>query len=206
MTNPLPTKVPNGYSDTSTYVMGVDFARFGKDQTALVILEQPFGSEKVFIVYIETLSNKPLNETIGRVLYLHATINFRRVICDVTGLGAGPVDVLKEKMGIIIEGVTFTAASKADMFYNLKILLQQKKLCLPDYRLSGAGNIKKMFYQFLSIKQEFRSGSSVPLFSHENNSHDDIICALALACLHFRVGKSLRKSVYAIAGKDGFIS
>jgi phage FluMu gp28-like protein len=194
-------KFPLGYNEKSSYVLGVDFARFGRDQTALVIVEQPFSNENIFVSYIETMQNKPLNEVIGRILYLYSIIDFRKVICDVTGLGAGPVDVLKEKLGGIVEGVTFTAATKADMFYNLKLLLQQKKLCLPDHRQMNDKNVKQLFYQFLTIKQEFRSTNAIPLFSHENNTHDDLICSLALACLYFRVGRRFRKSSYSLVGK-----
>lgn len=195
---------PNGYNPNSVYVLGIDFSRMGADETGIIILEQLPDHDKIFISYLETIAKKPLNETIGRVLYLHSIFNFRKIICDVTGLGAGPVDVLKEKLGGIVEGITFTAATKADMFYNLKLLLQQKKLIIPDYRASNKPAIKKLFYQFLSIRQEFGSNSSMPKFTHEDNTHDDLICALALACLFFRVGKKFRKGYGLGSGRGNF--
>lgn len=197
---PLENQLPSGIqNESNTYILGVDFARLGGDETALVILEQPYNSNDVFIAYIETMTKKHLNEVIGRVLYLHSIIGFKKVYCDVTGLGAGPVDVLAEKMGGIIEGITFTQSTKADMFYNLKLLMQQNKLKIPDYRNKTETNIKKLFYQFLAITQTFGTSSELPKFSHEKGSHDDLICSLALACLHFRVGRKRRKS-YGLTG------
>jgi phage FluMu gp28-like protein len=192
----LPKGEINPYN---TFTMGVDFARFGKDASAIIVLEQPRDSDKVYIVYLEEIQKKPLTDVITRILYIQSMINCKKIYCDVTGLGAGPVDILKEKIGGAVEGVTFTAQSKVDMFYNLKLLLQQKRLIIPDYTTVNKPLVKKLFYEFLSIKKEQKTDDKLPRITHEEGTHDDLVCALALACLFFRVGKKFRRS-YGLAG------
>lgn len=185
------------------YYLGADISRHGADETALTIIEkQPFSDENnsIYLVYIETYSNCDLTKTINRILYLNSLFNFRRITIDETGLGSGVVDVLKQNIdGGVLEGVTFTRKSKSEMFYNLKLLMQQGKLKLPNYLFNTNSNVKKLYYQFLSIQQEFNEGSELPKIYHETNAHDDIVCSLALAVWPFRPAKMHRKS-YGIAG------
>lgn len=178
---------PSGsIQNKSTYTLGIDIARRGVDQTAFVILEKPFTSDKYFVIFIQAVNFPNLTQTIGRVLNLHASFNFKKIYVDNTGLGAGVGDVLKEKLGGgIIEEVTFTRKSKPEMFYNLKLLMQQGKLKIPDYIQGNIDIAKKLYFQFLSIQQEFTGDSDIPRIYHRDNEHDDIICALALAALYF---------------------
>ena len=187
----------------SEYYLGVDPSRKGNDETAFVIIEQPaFASEEdpIYVVYIETTQKTELTDTIGRVLHLNSIFDFKKIVIDETGLGSGVVDVLKEKIqGGIIEGVTFSRKSKAELFYSLKLLMQQSKIKFPNYLTNNNLNCKKLFYQFLSISQEFSSNSELPKIFHEDNAHDDIVCSLALAVWPFRPAKMHRRSL-CIAG------
>lgn len=187
----------------ASYFLGVDIARHGADETALVIIEQqPFAGveDPVYVCYVETYSNKDLTHTIGRILYLYSLFNFKKITIDETGLGSGVVDVLKEKIEAgVIEGVTFTRKIKAEMFYNLKLMMQQGKLKIPNFLFNANINCKKMYYQFLNIQQEFNSNSELPTIYHESNTHDDTICSLALACWQFRPAKMHRRN-YGLSG------
>jgi hypothetical protein len=69
---------------------------------------------------------------------------------------------------------------------------KNKKLYIPNYLFSNNQVIRKMFYQFLTIKQEYTDGSEVPKFYHDEGKHDDIICALALAASYFSARQSYR--------------
>ena len=187
----------------STYILGLDVARTGKDETALVILEQLPFNKNIFISYMETLNTPNLEQAIGRVLYLDKYYNFKRIIVDETGLGAGVSDILKGQLGGKVEGVWYTQKIKAEMFHNLKILMlrNDEKLYIPDYLKTNKAIVKKMFYQFLSITQEYKDGDAtrLPKISHESRTHDDIVNALALAATYFSVRGSKHKS-YPVAG------
>lgn len=195
-------RLPTGiFNKKSTYVLGCDFAKTS-DETALVIVEQlPFSKDNddLFVMHMET-HQIPLNQVIGRIKYLDSKFEFKKIICDKTGMGEGPVDILKQDLGGKIEGIAFTRSSKPDMFNNLKLLLQQKKLCIPSYKTNSDDKFKKLFFQFLAITAEYSSRSEVPHISHEKGTHDDLVCALALACLHFRVGKN-NKRQYPLTGR-----
>jgi len=49
-----------------------------------------------------------------------------------------------------------------------------------------------MFYQFLSIQQEFGT-NEIPKIYHEERSHDDIVNAIALAAFYWRAGQNKKK-------------
>lgn len=183
------------------YILGVDINRKGKDETAFVIVEVPAFSnpatDKLRIALIETRSTADLTQVIGYTQYLNSIFNFEKIYVDSTGIGAGVVDSLKQYIGKgKVEEIIFTVKSKPEMFYNLKLLLQQRRLKLSDYRVNEHPNAKKLFYQLLSIQQEFRENSDVPLIFHQKDTHDDIVCALALACLYFKPGKGIKHGYY----------
>lgn len=164
--------------EKSTFVLGVDFARMGEDSTAFIVLEQPAFTDEIFVVYIEETRHKKLTDPIGRVLYLHNKFKFNKIYLDCTGLGAGPVDVLNEKLGSHkIEPITFTNKSKEDMYGNLTILFETKKLKIPNH--------KKLIYQLADLRRELKSDGKIKIH-HADRGHDDLPDALALACLHFR--------------------
>lgn len=163
------------------YVLAIDPARMGRDFSAFVVLEKKFTEDRVKVVFIDELSNSSLTETIGRAILLDSKFNFEKIYIDETGLGAGVTDVLKERLGANkIEGVTFTVNSKQDMFHNLELLMQQKRLAIPNH--------KKLIFELLSIKYKISETGNYKIY-HDPKAHDDLACALALASLHFRAGK-----------------
>jgi len=181
------------------YILACDPARMGKDASGFIVLEKLKNSDVVYVKYIDTTNNTKLTETIGRILYLHSYFNFTKIYLDSTGMGSGLTDVLKEKLGNgVVEEIVFTRNSKAEMFFNLKILMQQGKLKIPNYITNNDTMCKKLYMQFLEIQQEYNSNSDIPKIFHTLNAHDDLVCALALACLYFKVGRGRRG--YSIAG------
>jgi hypothetical protein len=191
----LDIRKPDGsYNEKSTYICGVDCARTGKDETAIVVLEQLPFDNNIFLVHIETSHTPDLNMVVGRVKYLNQIFNFKRIMVDETGLGAGVCDMLKSNLGVKVEGIWYTQKIKAEMFYNLKLLMTRPtgKLFIPDYNSSNDPIVRKMYYQFLSIQQEFNN-SEVPKIFHEERSHDDIVNAVALAAYYWKVGQNKKK-------------
>jgi len=195
---------PNGdINPKSQLILGVDVARTGRDETALVILEKLPFDDNIFVSYMETLKTPDLNMAIGRVMYLDKFFNFKKIVVDTTGLGAGVTDVLKAQLGGKVEGVWYTQKIKAEMFNNLKILLMRnnERLVIPDHITMTNPIVKKMYYQFLSITQEYKDhdATRLPTISHESRSHDDIVNAMALAATYFSV-KGKRNKTYNIGG------
>lgn len=188
----------------STFVLGVDPSRQGADETGIVILEQLPHDDNIFVVHIEAIDTPDLRQVIGRVIYLDKFFNFKRVIVDTTGLGAGVTDILKDRLKGKVEGVWYTQKIKAEMFQNLKILMSRPnaKLYIPDYKTSDNPDVKKMYFQFLSITEEYndRTGIKIPKISHEVNTHDDIINSLCLAATYFNVTGKQNKRQYVISG------
>jgi len=161
-------------NNDSTYVLGVDFARMGEDVSVFVIIENPHEKQELYTVYLEETRHKRLTDAIGRIKKLHKKFNFRKIYLDETGLGAGPTDVLKEEMGAyLVEGLTFTIKSKEDLYSNLKRLMEQGKLKLPNHR--------KLLYELADLRYDI-TGSGNTKIHHPERGHDDYPDALALAC------------------------
>lgn len=182
----------------ATYILGIDPARTGKDQTAFVILIQPPFGEDIFIVYAEAIHTPDLKQVIGKALYLNKFFNFKKIIVDETGLGAGVTDILKGRLKGKVEGIWYTSKKKAEIFQNLKILMSRpsSKLYFPDYNTCKNPVMRKFYFQFLSIISEYNdeTGTKIPKIYHEKGKHDDLVNALALACTAFKVtGKISRK-------------
>jgi len=197
----LPDMYPRGeFNRKSTFILGCDPARTGADESALVVLEQPFSSTNIFVTYMEALHTPDLRDLIGRVLYLHKFFNFKKIYIDETGLGAGVTDILKGKLPGKVEGVWYTQKIKAEIFNNLKLLMQrpESKLYLPDYRTQDNAIIKKMYYQFLSISRTFKDNdpTRTPKISHESRTHDDIVNAI---CFYMFINKIIYFIIFIIS-------
>ena len=78
------------------YYLGVDVARFGRDENAFVVAE--IKKKHIRIVKAETSRRKELTETVGKILELHKDFNFKRIYIDGTGVGGGVVDLLRERI------------------------------------------------------------------------------------------------------------
>lgn len=152
----------------------------GKDLTVFIVIEKPYGDEEnLYVVYIEETIKKLLTDSIGRVKILNQKFNFRRIICDYTGLGIGAVDSLKEELGFIVEGVRFTVQSKMDIYGNLKILMMKGKLKIPNH--------KKLLFELADLRYEVMGNEQIKIH-HSEKGHDDYSDALALAAWHFKPG------------------
>lgn len=197
----IPKLIPTGeINPKSKFILGLDPARQGADESAFVILEQPPFSEDIFVVYVEALHTPDLRQVIGKVMYLDKFFHFSKIIIDETGLGSGVADILTGQLKGRVEGIWYTQKKKAEMFQNLRILMARPnaKLYFPNYETCKNPSMKKMYYQFLTILSEYddNTGTKTPKIFHEKGKHDDIINALCLASTFFNVaGKKNKKAV-----------
>ena len=159
------------------YYLGVDFARMGQDSSCFIVVEDAWNDDVIRVVYIEETKHKLLTDAIGRVILLNHKFKFSKIYLDTTGLGAGPGDVLAEKLGGKVEQITFTSKSKQDIYSNLKVLMDKGKLKLP--------NNKKLLYELMDLRYEITSSGNMKIH-HSERGHDDYCDALALACYHFK--------------------
>lgn len=159
-----------------TYCSGTDFARMGEDSNVTIVLEGD--NEKIKVFDIEETNHQKLTEAIGRIKILDNKYNLIKMYLDQTGLGSGPTDMLVESLGgYRVEGMTFTLRSKQDMYSNLKKLMEQGRLKIP--------NNKKLIYQLLDLRYEVISSGDLKLH-HSERGHDDYPDALALAAWYFK--------------------
>ncbi|MFW5889684.1 MAG: hypothetical protein ACOCZ5_03210 [bacterium] len=177
----------------SVYVAGVDIARLGEDSTAIIIIEQPYGDDNLYVVWIEEQRKKELTDTVGRIMYLHEKFNFKKIYIDCTGLGAGPVDFLSQGNRIgrgIVEGIRFASVgdnNKIDMYSNLNMLLKTKRLKIPNH--------KKLIFELQDLRYEISDSGRIKIHHPEGvKSHDDFPDSLALACLYWKGSKTHYKS------------
>lgn len=99
---------------------------------------------------------------------------------DQTGLGNPIIEHLKE-LGLPINGYILTNKIREEILSNLKILLEQRKIVLPD-------NIELL--NSLNCIEYERSRTGTHLFTHREGTHDDLAYALALACMQVKRSRS----------------
>lgn len=163
----LPDKINNKYS----YYLGVDFARMGEDKSVFIPVLSHGGGVRVSDII--TTEHKMLTDAVGRVKQLDEKYSFDRICLDQTGLGAGPTDMLTEEFGYKVEGITFTMQSKEDLYSNLKKMMEQGRLKIPNNR--------DLYYELSDLRYEVASSGHLKLH-HSERGHDDYPDALALAC------------------------
>jgi len=109
---------------------------------------------------------------IGHLARANQKFRFQKLLVDQTGVGEIVLEELKEQGVQNVEGVTFTAQTKEATLTALKLSMEQRRLKMPyNRRLS----------QQLNEQQYAYNKAGYLTFSHPDESHDDMTCALALA-------------------------
>ena len=162
----------------SIFVLGVDIAGMGEDESVFIVVEQDMKGN-IRVNFIDNYEKNKPREVVGEVKILDEKYNsFVKVYLDETGAGEGPTDWLKESLSEErIEGIRFTIKSKMDMYSNLRKMMEQGKLKIPNH--------KKLIYQLLDLRYEIQSSGDLKIH-HSERGHDDYPDALALACWYFK--------------------
>jgi phage FluMu gp28-like protein len=178
------------------YVLGADLARMGQDSSVFIIVERGTPHK---VVFIKELKKNTMDQAIDYIKYLHSKYKFKKIVCDSTGLGAGVVDVLAKDINLnhkfrqtsynitpelfdVVVGLTFTTKSKEDVFSNLKLMMEQGKLKIPNH--------KKLIYELKDFRYEITAAGNIKLH-HSEGGHDDFVDALACAAHGLRGAKTL---------------
>jgi phage terminase large subunit-like protein len=161
-----------GVKGESGIVVGVDFGKIN-DQAIIMIGKIDRLKEDYTITVLKRIV-KPLGTDYSSIIGELKTINTNYkpslMVLDATGVGEAPSDVLKES-GAIVEPFKFSIQSKADIFSNLKIHLEQRKVLIPDE--------KELINQLELFEYEYTSSGNIKLHAPEGG-HDDECDALAL--------------------------
>lgn len=94
------------------------------------------------------------------------------MLVDQTGVGEPVLEEIRNQGLRNVEGVKFTVQTKEELLTSLKIAMEQNRLAIPYHR---------QLCQQINEQQYEYSKSGHLQFSHPENSHDDMLWALALA-------------------------
>lgn len=163
------------------FYCGVDVARYGGDENAFVIVNAR--SERLKFEHYETTERVSTAETMGRIINLDQKWNFRKVYIDDGGIGGAVLDVLLEKDNLKRKVVGINNASrsivadkskgkrilKEDLYGNLRRLMEQKLIILPDD--------ERLRQSLLSIQFEYTSEGNLKIFGRYSHITEGLIRA-----------------------------
>jgi len=161
-----------GPEQGKSYILSVDVARFGTDESVFMVAEVSKNLLKVVKV-ISTIK-KPITDLVGRIKDLHQTFNFDTIYIDATTLGAGGADFLIEG-NLPVTPVNLNGKNKSELYKKLKTKMEQGKITYPY--------IPKLREQMYNLKYTFSSMGYITL-SPPKKGHDDYPDALALLMNH----------------------
>jgi len=161
----LETEIPSG-----EYFGGCDFGKL-EDYSVIVVLKRE--GDLLKLVYLHEFSlNTLYMNVIGHLARANQKFGFQNLLVDQTGVGEVVLEELKEQGVQNVEGIAFTARTKEAILTALKIAMEQHLLKMPYNR---------RLFQQLNEQQYAYNKTGYLMFTHPIGSHDDIVCALALA-------------------------
>jgi len=152
------------------YYAGVDFGKL-QDYSVITVLQREGDALKLFYMYQFPLET-PYTQVIGHLVRANQKFQFRSVLVDQTGVGEPVLEEIRNQGLRNVEGVKFTVQTKEELLTSLKIAMEQNRLAIPYHR---------QLCQQINEQQYEYSKSGHLQFSHPENSHDDMLWALALA-------------------------
>lgn len=185
-------KRPN---DFARYYMGVDIARLGLDETVYTIIAVD-DKDNVFVIDTENERQSNLVDVVGKVGEYCRRYPIETVFMDETGLGAGAVDLAK-RQDLPVRGVVFSLTSKSEMYSNIRMLFENKRVFI---KMTSQSLIR----QLSLMRREYTEEGKLKVKSEAGVS-DDYADSFALACnaISFGdawhildVGEGLKKALF----------
>lgn len=154
-------------------VAGIDWGRY-KDYTALAAVRG--NNEHSDVFYLERWRQLPWAHQLERLRYALNDIGADIVICDSTGAGQPATEHLQSEIpNIPVINYSFTQESKIKIIENLRWSLEKQKVRLPAHPI--------LLKELENYQAEVSDIGNVK-YGAGNGYHDDLVCALALACYH----------------------
>ena len=165
-------------SDRLIY-LGVDFGKH-RDHSVVAAINYDNESRKASLIHIHRFALE--TEYASVIGYVKALVSrwqkTRQVTTDVTGVGDFITEEMKRAGIPQTVGVQLTIPSKTDILGNLKEMMQSGRLSVPYD--------SELISEITSQRFELMKSGQVQ-FSHPEDSHDDRLWALALACYGTRM-------------------
>ena len=152
------------------YFAGVDFGKL-QDYSVIAVLKREGDILKLLYIYQFPLDT-PYTEVIGHLVRANQKFSFNGVLVDQTGVGEPVLEEMHNQGLNRVEGIKFTVQTKEELLATLKIGMEQNRLAIPYHR---------QLCQQLNEQQYTYAKNGHLLFSHPQNSHDDMTWALSLA-------------------------
>lgn len=155
--------------------VGVDFGKIN-DKSIIMIgtIENPEAPQHEQTIKVLKRIVKPLGtnyaDIIGELKAINQMYHPSIFVLDATGVGEGPSDLLI-KEGIPVEPIRFSWQKKANIFSNLKIFFEQKRIKIP--------NELELIDQLEMFEYEYTESGVIKLH-HPLGGHDDECDSLAL--------------------------
>jgi len=165
-------------SDRLIYI-GVDFGKH-RDHSVVAAIDYDNESRKAKLIHLHRFALE--TEYASVIGYVKALVSrwqkTRQVSTDVTGVGDFITEEMKRSGIPQTVGIQLTIPSKTDILGNLKEMMQSGRLSIPYD--------SELISEITSQRFELMKSGQVQ-FSHPEDSHDDRLWALALACYRTRM-------------------
>jgi phage FluMu gp28-like protein len=174
------------------YYMGLDVARLGVDESAIVILAVPEyleGDERATadVCYWAVKGKQTLTKVFRWASEVAERWRAEAIGVDITGMGAGVGDLLAENFGNKVVQIEMVGNMRNDVYINLQRLIEDELLRLP--------RDEKFVSQFGNFWIEYDKLGR-PRVVKGARGRDDLVDALAYACWAWRGGRRARVAVF----------
>ena len=157
------------YEGENPIYVGVDFGKL-IDSTVIVALEK--GEALSRVLHIEEFQGTNFSEQLAFLEHIAIALKATRVSIDATGYGVPLLEQTQNKLGPVVEGVTFTNAVKERMITELRVAFEGRTIKIPRNQ--------NLINQLHSLERTVSNIGTVR-YRHEEGKHDDYVWALALA-------------------------
>ena len=177
----LHTDPAQAFQQGETYIGGVDIGR-RHDFTAIITLHKQ--DDKYVVNFKQTFKNKPYHEQTNILRYILNRGYFEYFTVDETGIGNEMAENLRNEFHI--NTVNFTNENKQEMVMNLKQMMQNQKIILPDDT--------QIINSIRSIQRIYTPNNFLRFDSPRTSElgHSDVFWSLALAVYPVKKHKSRR--------------
>ena len=163
------------------FYLGVDFAAYGGDENAFVVVE--LVGSRLKVVKVFTTERRSAPDTIGFIQVLHGEFGFKKIFVDDGGLGSPITDMLKLKIGRrLVSGLNNSSKRfveqgedkkqgilKEDLYANTLMLMETGQIDM----VSDLGLLRSM----KSITFEYTDNKKVKIFGDYTHMTEALIRA-----------------------------
>ena len=178
--------------DGYDYYMGLDVARMGVDESAVVVIAVPKHARDDYkavaeVCYFSTRAKQTLSNIMKWAAEIAEKWKVERIGVDVTGMGAGVADVLAEYFGNKVVQINMVGNMRNDVYMNLQRLIEDARIVLvKDSKFIG---------QFYNYRVEPDKLGRLRVVK-DRGVRDDLVDALSYACWAWRGGSVARVTVF----------